>query len=74
VNHTQFAFIRELEDERVVVVLNNAEQPEELNLTLPWKNGTLKDLLESERTFQIQDGRANLILPPIWGRILSVKG
>jgi hypothetical protein len=42
----------------------------ELNLALPWAKGTLTDLFETERAFQIQDGHLEITVSPNWGRVL----
>jgi len=70
VDHSQLAFIREIDNEKALVVLNSAEQRVELNLALPWAKGTLTDLFEPERAFQIQDGHLEITVSPNWGRVL----
>jgi glycosidase len=73
VAHRQFAFIRETEDTSVVVLLNSASQSTELELTLPWNAGRLTDLLALDESFAIQNGHAQVKLPPTWGRILILS-
>jgi cyclomaltodextrinase / maltogenic alpha-amylase / neopullulanase len=74
VHHKQFAFIRENENEKVVVALNSIEQTVNVSIHLPWENGELRDLLEPEKTFQIQNNHVEMNLPPTWGRILTFRG
>jgi len=71
VEHRQFAFIRQVGDERLVIVLNSALEPTVLDLNLPWENGTLEDLLEPDVTFHIKHGETKVKVPPSWGRILK---
>ncbi len=73
VDHEQFAFIRELGSNKILVVLNSAEQPVDLELELPWKSGELLDLLETDTIFRVQEERTTITLPPTWGRILNFR-
>lgn len=67
----QFAFERVHAGERVAVAVNAAEEPAELRLTWPdATSGELQDALDAERSFRVQAGRATLLVPPRWGRIL----
>jgi glycosidase len=70
VDHQQFAFIRKLEDEVVVVILNSASESVEVELSLPW-HGTLIDRLNPDATFQVNGSVVCPTLPPAWGRVLS---
>ncbi len=73
VAHEQFAFIRQVEDMCVVVVLNSNSEHVSLELILPWDNGGLEDLLEPGNTFQIERSKAQVSVPPTWGRVLLLK-
>lgn len=70
VDHQQFAFSRSDEQEQVVVALNSAFKPNTIELSLPFKDSTWVDLLDSEASFQTHDGELKLEIPPTWARIL----
>lgn len=70
----QFAFLRELPGEQVLVVLNAADQPVELDLRLPFQDGLLVDLLNPGAEFRVQNLTAAVTAPPRWARILAVSG
>lgn len=70
----QFAFLRQFENENIIVVLNAAETPASVILPLPSWSGKLVDLLEPSESFPIQSGKATITpLHPCWGRILRVE-
>ena len=61
------AFSREWKDERTVTVVNAGQA--ERGLSLPWPSETATDRL-SGRTFDAEDGRLSLVLPPRSGLLL----
>lgn len=72
----QFAFMRSLNEERILVVANAAEQAVEWTLDLSslpaGRSGReVEDLLNQER-FQCPENTLTLTLPPCWGRILRI--
>lgn len=66
----QFAFLRMVDGESVVVVLNSAQQPERILLSVPWQDGKLVDLLNPGQSYTIQSQKAEVQIPATWGRIL----
>lgn len=73
VDHQQFIFSRGHGQQRIVVALNSAQQGINVDLQLPWKSGTLMDLLDQEYAVEINDGSAQLKIPSSWGRILQFR-
>jgi glycosidase len=74
VNHEQFAFLRESNHERVLVVLNASPTPANLDLDLPYPASRAVDLLNQDEVFQINGNRLSLRdLPPRWARILRLE-
>lgn len=71
VDHQQFAFTRQIDDERVLVVLNSSPENVPLDITLPWESGILYDLLEPDLTFQIKQGQTQVKVPHAWGRVMK---
>lgn len=67
VDHEQLAFMREHPEERIIVLLNAAEEPVPFTRNLP--GGVWVDLLNSGERFTI-DGQARIDVPPRWARIL----
>ena len=61
------AFSREWKDERTVTVVNAGQA--ERGISLPWPSETATDRL-SGRTFDAEDGRLSLVLPPRSGLLL----
>jgi len=72
VDHQQFAFLRQFEDQKVVVILNSSSNSVEMALKLPWGSGVLADLLSPETLYELRDGKINVSIPPVWGRVLSL--
>lgn len=68
----QFAFVRRLPFESVVVAVNAADTPAAVPLALPmWREGWLVDVLSDGERFRVHRGRVTLDpLPPHSGRIL----
>ena len=74
VQHEQFAFLRQSPEESLVVAVNAAQTPAEIEINLPASaNGNLVDLLNPGERFPLRDGRASLLLPATWGRVLRVE-
>ena len=66
VNHEQFAFAREYNNEKVVVVLNSSDNSKELNIKLDMKfNGQYRDILNNGQNFACNNGNLymNNLLP-----------
>lgn len=71
VSHQQFAFLREWEGQRVVVILNSAFEPAEVDLPLMLPDGSrLEDRLNPGESAQVRDGRLRIRTGATWGRIL----
>ncbi|NPV78029.1 MAG: alpha-amylase [Anaerolineae bacterium] len=70
----QFAFLREHSEGSVVVVVNAANAPSQMEMRLPIEKGWLEDLLQPGETFQVVGGQARLAsIPPNGGRILALR-
>jgi hypothetical protein len=64
-------FLRSLKNGGVLVALNSGNEEIDLSLDLPWQTGRLRDVLNNNEVFTIENKRVNLKLSPSWGRILD---
>jgi len=71
VDKEQFVFLRSLKNGEVLVALNSGNEEIDLSLDLPWQTGRLRDVLNNNEVFTIENKRVNLKLSPSWGRILD---
>lgn len=71
VDKEQFVFLRSLAGVEVLVALNSSNEDIDLSLDLPWQTGRLRDVLNNNEVFTIENKRVNLKLSPNWGRILD---
>ncbi|HEX2866758.1 MAG TPA: alpha-amylase family glycosyl hydrolase [Ignavibacteriales bacterium] len=71
VSMEQFAFMRRMENETAVVVLNSSDKPVNLELNVPSMPGAVfKDVLNGAEEFQIKSNRLTIsTLYPAWARI-----
>lgn len=72
VSAEQLAFRRESAEECVIVVLNAAAAPVELNLSIAEPDAGLVDLLNPGAEFRLRNGKVSVNVPPRWARILRV--
>ena len=70
VNHQQLAFSRKFNGQTVIVALNSSTEIVNITLELDIQNGTLRDQLEPNTTYAVVNRKAEIALPPTWGRIL----
>ena len=71
----QLAFMRTCPDETVVVMLNAASSPAEVEAALPgYGTGKAVDLLNPGETFAVRDGRLRAMISPCGARIMKVSG
>lgn len=69
----QFAFLRELDRQTTLVVVNSSDQPAEIPLTSQQvSNGRWSDLLNPGVEWISQDGQSILVVEPKWGRVLRL--
>lgn len=73
VNSQQFAFLRQIQTEKVVVILNSASHEVSIDLNLPDRAQRCVDLLNSNEEFIPSDGKLKVGIPPNWGRILNLE-
>ncbi|MBN1312884.1 MAG: alpha-glucosidase C-terminal domain-containing protein [Anaerolineae bacterium] len=67
----QFAFMRQLADQAVIVAVNAADQPVPMEIPIPDQAGRLVDVLNPGDTFPVFQGKARIDrVWPHWGRIL----
>ncbi len=71
VDKEQFVFLRSLKNGEVLVALNSGNEEIDLHLDLPWQTGRLRDVLNNNEVFTIENKRVNLKLSSSWGRILD---
>ncbi len=71
VGHRQFAFLRDDGAEQVIVAVNAADQPAEIEVELPGMDRRFGDVLNQGQVFVARGGRMRITLDPNWGRILS---
>jgi glycosidase len=72
VNHEQLAFVRQVDGQRAVVLLNASDQPAAFDVTFS-ANGRHRvvDLLNPGESFPIVNGRLQVeTVPPNWARVL----
>lgn len=70
----QLAFLRRSAEQQMVVAVNAAPEPVEVDLRLPVREGKLVDLLNAGETFEIRNHQVRVEpLPPHWARIMEVK-
>jgi len=74
VAHEQFAFLRSLPGERLLVAVNAAATAASITVRLPVERGTLVDALNPGARFAIEGGQARVDLTPAWGRVMVVEG
>ncbi len=68
----QLAFLRQHDNEQVLVVSNAAHEPVDLVLTLPGPDRTVVDLLNPQNSLLITQGKLTLKLPPCWGSLIRL--
>ncbi len=74
VAHEQFAFMRRVAGESMVVALNASTHAGEITLKIPDMQGArLVDVLSDGRAFDVVRGCAKFSIPPRWARILAVS-
>ncbi|TDX48460.1 alpha-amylase family glycosyl hydrolase [Orenia marismortui] len=75
VDHQQFAFLREYEDEKLLVVVNSSDKALDLNLDIDLVGEyKLKDLLNGGEEFLIDNNKAKIKnISPYWGRIMKLE-
>ncbi len=75
VDHQQFAFLREFDGEKVLVIVNASEKKVDLELDIDLGEGyILKDLLNPSDKFQANSQGVEVKdIPPKWGRVLKVE-
>lgn len=73
VDHQQLAFTRESNGQTVIVVLNSAEESTKISLPVDLDKGFLRDQLDPNTRFLIQNRKVEVSLPPSWGRILLLE-
>lgn len=71
----QFAFLREKEDWKVLVVINSSDRPVEITMTSQLvPNGRWVDLLNPKTEWIAQGEKTAMMLDAKWGRILVYQG
>ncbi|MCD4753877.1 MAG: alpha-glucosidase C-terminal domain-containing protein [Anaerolineaceae bacterium] len=74
VKDRQFAFLRQSEDEKIIVLLNTENNEVQLKVPLHmFDDGRGKDLLNFGEEFKIENGELICTVPPNWGRVLRVE-
>jgi cyclomaltodextrinase / maltogenic alpha-amylase / neopullulanase len=64
----QMAFLRQYEDQQVLIVFNSA--PQAVDVTLKVADGTWSDLLNGNEMFVSKEGKMHINLASCWGRVL----
>ena len=73
VNHQQLAFSRQLDGQTVIVALNSSSEPAHISLSVELENGTIWDQLDQKSRYSVHNHKAEIDLPPSWGRILVLE-
>jgi cyclomaltodextrinase / maltogenic alpha-amylase / neopullulanase len=70
----QFAYVREFDSKKVMVVINSSDQTAEIALTRQQaSNGSWVDLLNPGVEWVSQGEKTILLVPPKWGRIMEYQ-
>ena len=69
----QQAFTRATPEQTVVVLLNSADTPAAMTVTVQAGFGEAVDVLNGDERFSIQNGRLQLEIPAGWGRVLRLE-
>lgn len=73
VSSEQFAFMRTLPEERLVVAVNSADKAVEVRLAVGGNGAEqLVDVLNGQDRFEVKGGQAIVTLPPNWARVLKL--
>jgi len=71
----QFAFLREKDGQKVLVVVNSSENQAEISLSSQQvSNGHWSDMLNPGVTWLSEGGATTLVMPPKWARVLVLRG
>ena len=73
VDHRQMAFVREEQEECLLVLLNSASEGIEIEVETPWGERSGIDLLDPEFHTRVDGGKMMASIPPQWGRILKLE-
>lgn len=74
VNHQQLAYLRQSENQSLVIAVNAADHPVSLDLPIPTPGRHLQDLLDPTIKYPLQNGKARIEnIPPNWSRIMEVQ-
>ena len=74
VSHEQLAFARCTDSEYVVVMLNAADSPIQMDVPIPANFTSAVDMLNLDERFTVQNGRLRVeTVHPHWGRILRLE-
>ena len=73
VSHQQLAFSRQYNGQTVVVTLNSSSEAVNIALSTDWEHGNLRDQLDQNAVFSIDNRKVEITLPPTWGRILVLE-
>lgn len=72
-NHQQFAFERNIGEEKIVVAVNSDDKPVSIEINITAGHGKrLVDVLNSGESFSINNDKARFTLWPNWGRIMKL--
>ena len=73
VAHEQLAFLRQSDDESLVIMLNASAEQSTFELNLPFEAASAVDMLNGNQRFDINENRLHIeSVEPRWGRILNV--
>ncbi|BBB92486.1 alpha-amylase family glycosyl hydrolase [Methylomusa anaerophila] len=73
VRSQQYAFLRQTQDEAIVVIVNSSFQSASLEFEIPIGGLMLLDLVNHGEKFPVRNRKAYIQIPPCWTRILLVK-
>ena len=71
-NHEQFSFLRQSDDETVVVAINASDKTAFFDIPINWGYQMI-DLMNSGEVFEINSGKAKFEIHPYGTRIMTVK-
>ena len=70
-NHKQFAFLREYNNEKIIVAVNSENRNVLIEFSLPFNYSNLFDVLNNEN-IHVTTNKQKLDLYPNWGRIIII--
>jgi len=69
----QIAFLRQHQQEKIIVIVNACQQPATVRIPISVPGETVVDLLNHKQCFRCQQREIFLEIPACWGRVLKIQ-